>query len=146
MKNIFYYLIPFVLIFSNCKMGNNPGNYNSPLAVVIKLNAAEELRNFDEAKKYQNIQSIYGEIAKKESKDPEKLWHDMVDFFYNISRGSKFTNLIVYYNYNIREVIDNNNAEVILIAKNSKDNIKSINYTLKFEKDSWIVEKIEYKH
>ena len=56
-------------------------------------------------------------------------------FFYNMGQDKKFSNVFGYYNYNIKEKIHDNKAEVIFVPKDSLySNIKKTIYTLELEK------------
>lgn len=137
--------ILFIVFFSNCNNARK-NNINSPLATVIKLNAAEALMDFDEAKKYQDVNAVYGKYVKGDTAKPEDLWKQFVASFNSISNDRKFTNQTKYYNYDITETINNNNAEVVLKAKNEGANLQEIIYKLELRQSGWIIKDIEYKN
>jgi hypothetical protein len=118
---------------------------NSPLATVIKLNAAETLMDFAEAKKYQDINKIYGKYSESNKATPEDVWKEKVTFSYNLAKDKKFTNQWEYYDYDIIERIDNIYAEVIFKSKNSGESLQGITYKLELRQSNWIVNDIEYK-
>jgi len=115
-----------------------------PLIAVIKLQSAEANLNFEEAKKYIDVKSVFGKHP--ESKNPEKEWKDMVSFFYNLGNNKKFTSQFKYYNYDITESVDNSKARISFIAIDKGSRIKEINYTLYRINDKWKIVDIQYSN
>ena len=60
---------------------------NSPLVTVIKLNAAEALLDFTEAKKYEDINKIYKDPSNSEA-NPEEIWREYITSLYNMGKSS----------------------------------------------------------
>lgn len=118
---------------------------NSPLVSIIKLQSSEALGDFNEAKKYQDIDKLYGEYAKEVSTTPIRYWMDYVASNNKLGRDNKFTNQIKYFNYDIEEAINGDSSEVIFNNKNRSDRIQAIIYSLKLIDSTWILQKIEYK-
>ena len=143
--NKFIVVITIASLLYACAQAPNKA-VNSPLATVVKLQCAEELGDLSEARKYQDIPMIYGELAQKEGKNAEEHWQDYVNFGLALSKDKKFSNRIKYFNYDIEENITGNNGKVFFRAKDPHANIKEIVYRLALIKDSWIVQKIEYKN
>lgn len=114
----------------------------SPLAAVIKLISAEALADFDEAKKYIDVNKVYS--GNVDTLTPEQAWKDQVMFFYNMSRDKKFTNVFKYYNFNIKEEEKGDNATVVFESIHPEDSISKILYTLDRHNNTWEVVKIEF--
>jgi hypothetical protein len=110
---------------------------------VMKLQSAEAEMKFEEAKKYIDVASVFRNYPN--SQDPEREWRESVTFFYNIGNTKKFTNRFRYYNYDILESVNSNNAEVRFVATNKTAHLKEIVYSLRREDESWRVVEIEYK-
>ena len=125
----------------SCK-GQYSNMGDTPLVTVIKLQSAEALLNFEEAKKYIDLEKVFEENP--ESNDVEKEWKEMLTFFHNIGKDKKFTNQLKYFNYDIREEIKGNKAEVSFAAYNKEAHIKEIIYSLDKLKDRWRVIDIQH--
>lgn len=130
-----------LLISCNSKMSIS----NSPLASVIKIQSSEALGDFDEAKKYQDINKLYSQYAKEVSVAPERYWIDFVTANNKLGRDKKFTSQVKYFNYNIEEVINGNESKVFFYNKNKSDRVQAIIYDLKLLDSTWVLQKIEYK-
>lgn len=137
MKNLI--IIILVILSVNCK-GQDNRMKNSPIVTVIKLQSAESLLNFEEAKKYIDLKKVFKDNP--ESTDVEKEWKEMITFFYNLGKDKKFTNQFKYYDYNIIELIDESKAEVKFIPIDQDS--KKIFYSLELKNNTWIV--IDIKH
>jgi len=89
------------ILFTACERRNRQdSNIESPFSVVIKLQSAEALLQFDKAKKYIDIESVYSKYIEDSTKTAEDIWKDYLNFNYSISSSSpKFTNVFKYYNY-----------------------------------------------
>jgi hypothetical protein len=114
----------------------------SPLAIVIKLISAESLANFDEAKKYIDVEKVYSNNI--DTLSAEQAWKNQVLFFYNIGKDKKFTNNFKYYNYIIKEEQKEGNAEVVFESVHPEESISKIIYTLTFHDKTWVVVRIDY--
>jgi hypothetical protein len=130
-----------LLISCNSKMSIS----NSPLVSVIKLHSSEALGDFDEAKKYQDINKLYSQYVKELSVTPERYWIDFVTANNKLGRDKKFTSQVKYFNYNIEEVINGNESKVFFNNKNKSDRVQAIIYDLKLLDSTWVLQKIEYK-
>jgi len=119
--------------------------FNSPLATVIKLNAAETLMDFEEAKKYQDINKIYSKYAENNKVTPEDIWKEKITFFYNLAKDKKFTNQWEYFDYDISERIGNTDAEVIFKSKDPGASLLVITYKLELRQSNWTVTDIVYE-
>jgi len=139
-----YRFVIFILLVLLMSCNNKVSKVNSPLVSIIKLQSSEALGDFNEAKKYQDISKLYGEYAKALSVSPEKYWIDYITAINKLGRDKKFTNQVKYFNYNIEEVINENNSEVIFSNKNKSDRVREIIYDLKLVDSTWILQKIEY--
>ena len=134
---IFYLLI----IGTGCSNKTNIQSKNSPLASVVKLKAAEFLLDFEEGKKYIDINSVYGGKNKVDSLSPEQTWKNLVSFLSG-SIDKKFTRQFQYYDYDIIETVHPKKAEVMFKSKASSN--MSIIYKLELRKEVWIVYEIDY--
>lgn len=139
MKKIIIVFLFFVTV--SCKSQNNVMK-DTPIVTVIKLQSSEALLNFNEAKRYIDIEKVYGKNP--ESKNPQKEWQEMVTFFYNLGNNNKFTSQFKYFNYDITEIIESSKSKVKFKSINKDSQIKEIIYTLDKLNNNWIVVDIEY--
>jgi len=140
-KRIFYIIISFCLvILVSCKTSTT-STKESPLAVVIKLVSAEELSDFEAAKKYLDVEKAYHAM---DTVSAENMWKAKVNFANAIGNDKKFTNIFKYYEYNIREKVINDKAEVMFEAIDPEATVHKIVYHLSSVNKEWIVFKIEY--
>jgi hypothetical protein len=137
-ESIFFGLVLMILVSCNSKMTQ----IESPLAIVIKLISAESLANFDEAKKYIDVEKVYSNGI--DTLSAEQAWKNQVLFFCNIGKDKKFTNNFKYYNYIIKEEQKGENAEVVFESIHPEDSISKIVYKLIQEDKTWRVVKIDY--
>ena len=137
------FLILIVIQFS-C---NNKSIFkaNSPLVSIVSLNSAEALEDFNEAKKYQDVDLLYGQYAKESSITAEKYWMNFVKENNKLASDRKFTNQFKYYNYNIKEMINGSKSQVTFRNKNKSDRIQTIVYHLSLRNSIWKVIKVEYQ-
>jgi hypothetical protein len=143
MKTIHTLLALVTLAVTGCRHKNTEVQ-NSPLATVIKVQAAEALADTEEARKYQDIESIYGKIAREEKSTPEKAWQEYANFVSSVPNGRKFTNQFKYYNYNISESSRDGTAEVTFRDKDTTASVRTIVYRLELRNGNWIVTGIDY--
>tara|TARA_B110000977_G_scaffold199479_1_gene286994 strand:- start:1546 stop:1971 length:426 start_codon:yes stop_codon:yes gene_type:complete len=139
MKNLVIILL--VILSVSCK-GQDVSMKETPIITVIKLQSSEALLDFDEAKKYIDIEKVFGKNP--ESKNPQEEWKEMVTFFYNLGNDKKFTNQFKYFNFDITETIDSSKSKVKFKSINQESRIKEIIYSLDKLDDRWIVVDIEY--
>ncbi len=139
MKNL---ILLFLLAscYIGCK-GQDKMMEETPLVSVIKLKSAEAVLNFEEAKKYIDLDKVFEKSP--EPRDVEKQWKEMVTFLYNLGNDKKFTNQFKYFNYRISEVIDQPKAQVVFTAINEDSQIKKITYSLDMRDEKWLVVGIE---
>ena len=130
-----------LLLSISCKK-QNVSMKETPIITVIKLQSSEALLNFDEAKKYIDIEEVFGKNP--ESKNPQEEWKEMVTFFYNLGNNKKFTNQFKYFNYNITETINSSKSKVKFKSINQESRIKEIIYSLDKLDNRWIVVDIQY--
>lgn len=120
----------------------NEENSARPLETIIKLNSAEEVKNYKEAIKYIDVNKVYSKCNDDGIK-PYDCWVQYVDFSYNFGReDKKFTNKFGYHNYDIKELIKGNKATVEFTSLHRKK--KEIIYSLEKINQKWIVVKIDY--
>lgn len=136
------FIIFSLLFLSGCTNRGNMEKINSPLATVIKLQAAEFLMDYAEAKKYIDINSVYGGKNLIDSLSPEQAWMEMVSFMSN-STDKKFTRQFKYYDYDVIESVNSSKAEIFFKPKNIVN--KGITYKLELRKGGWIIYEIDYK-
>lgn len=142
MKQKVFIILCSLFLVIGCANKKSMKNINSPLATVVKLQAAEFLMDYAEAKNYIDVNSVYGGKNLIDSLPPEQAWMQMVSFMSN-STDKKFTRQFKYYDYDVIESINSNKAEVFFKPKNSVN--KGIAYKLELRKDVWIVYEIDYK-
>lgn len=141
------YIVSFILLFSlfqGCKNERRNKDLESPLATIIKMQSAEQLLEFEEAKKYVDVNKIYKD-PDNDTASAEDIWKSMLVFQNNLGKSNKFTNQVKYFNYHIVESVNGENAEVFFNAKDRDATIQSIIYKLTLINGSWIVNSIEYK-
>jgi len=136
-----YYVGIIIILFFSMSC-NNENKANSPLAIVVKLQAAETLADFEEAKKYIDVDKVYSNHP--DSISPEEAWKESVTFLYNLGKDKKFTNVFKYYKYDIRETIMKDKATVSFKALSRGDSIKEILYRLELYKNDWKIIGIDY--
>jgi len=139
MKNLIIILL--VLLSISCEE-QNISMKETPIITVVKLQSSEALLNFDEAKKYIDIEEVFGKNP--ESKNPQEEWREMVTFFYNLGNNKKYTNQFKYFNFNITETINSSKSKVKFKSINQESRIKEIIYSLDKLDDRWIVVDIQY--
>ena len=137
-RSLLFSLAIMALVSCNSKMSQ----MESPLAIVIKLISAESFADFDEAKKYIDLEKVYSNHT--DTSSAEQAWRSQVLFFYNIGKDKKFTNHFRYYNYVITEEQKGENAEVTFESIHPEEGIYKIVYTLIRHDNTWEVVKIEY--
>lgn len=113
----------------------------SALAVVIKYNSASELLLYDEAEKYIDINSTFGEFT-EQGKSAHDIWKEYLRFNYNLGNTKKFSNRINYHKYSIVEEFNDSEAKVTFKEINGK---KLIIYTLSLIENGWIIIDINYE-
>ena len=128
----------FLLVSCNTKPA-----MESPLVTVIKLNSAESLLDFEEARKYLDVEKVYSK-NKEANVSAEQAWKEYIRFGYNLGQDNKFTNAFKYHNYNIKESQSGNKGKVVFEALNSKSKIREIIYHLESIEGRWKVVDIEY--
>jgi hypothetical protein len=136
------------LTLSSCSQKQNTVNMEneSPLAAVIKLDAAESFKDFDAARKFIDVEKVYEKTAKEENKSSEIIWKEFVEFNYAIGNSSvKFTSSFPFHKYKIIETINGNTSEVKLVGTESGQRIREIIYKLELQNKSWVVIAIDYK-
>ncbi|NIG56502.1 hypothetical protein [Chitinophaga sp. Cy-1792] len=129
-----------MLILVSC--GNKIHPEESPLAIVAKLISAESLADFEEAKKFIDVEKVYANHP--DTLSAEQAWKTQVTFFYDLGRDKKFTNIFKYYNYTIKEAQNGENASVVFESKTPGDSIDRIIYKLRYYNKTWVVVGIEY--
>ncbi|MBG6130740.1 SepF-like predicted cell division protein (DUF552 family) [Aquimarina sp. EL_43] len=139
MKNL---IVIFLLALHIGCNSQNKNMKETPLVSVIKLKSAEAVLNFEEAKKYIDLDKVFEKSP--ELRDVEKQWKEMVTLFYNLGNDKKFTNHFKYFNYRISEVVKQSKAEVIFAKINKESQVKEIVYSLENREENWVVVDIEY--
>lgn len=118
----------------------------SPLAIVIKLEAAESSKDYDAARNYIDVEQVYSPVAKQEKRAAEDIWKEFVEFKYLLANSSKkFTNTFPFHKYKIIETINGDTSEVKLLGIEEGQRIKEIIYELTVQNNSWKVVSIGYK-
>ncbi len=117
-------------------------NNETPFMAIVKLLSAEQTLNFEEARKYIDVNQVYSKYP--ESRNPEMEWMELLRSNYNLGKDPKFSNSINFYKYNIKEFISGENAVVSLKSKKSNSHIKEIIYKLLLINDQWTVVSIDY--
>lgn len=138
-------LLPLTLLLASCGEQQDRVFMESPLAIVVKLEASEACGNYEAARNFIDVEKVYSAIANKEGKTSEEIWKEFVEFNYSLGRSSKaFTSCLPFYKYKIIEIIKGNVAEVKLIGIEKMQRVKEIIYRLSIDNKSWKVVAIEY--
>lgn len=117
--------------------------YETPFMVVVKLNAAQEILDFDKAKQYIDIKAVFSKYP--ESVNPEKEWKELLRFQYTLGEDKKFTNSFNYSAYDISESVLGKTAKIEFIPSEMPNNRDSrIIYQLELRNNKWIVIGINY--
>jgi hypothetical protein len=125
-----------------CKESKKQG-IESPLISIVKLESAISYGDKETARLYIDVDRVYGEIAKKESKSSEQIWSEMMNSKSEPSKSKKIINSFPFHKYHyIEEIIDKNNATVSLIP--SFDN-RGVYYKLELQDNRWVVVLIKWK-
>jgi len=138
-------MVSLTALLGSCD-SNKAEKFNSPLATVVKMNAAESLMDFEEAEKYQDVDKIYSKFTKGDTVKPHDVWKEVVTSGNSMAAGKKFTNQLKYFNYDIAEKVNSLGAEVNLKAKSPGAEIQAIIYKLELRNAGWTVVDIEYKN
>lgn len=117
----------------------------TPLMTVIKLQSAESLKQYDIAKKYLDVNKVYGELSTEASKTPEEVWTEFIEFNYSLGQSKKFSNTFKYHEFEIIEKVNQDSSVVRFIPYNQEARIKSITYHLLRIDNLWRVIQIDYK-
>src|SRR5690349_4716975 len=124
-RKLFYAL----LTISAMSCQNKKELNDAPLIAVIKLHSSESLADFEEAKKYIDVDKAYSKFA-NDSLTAENAWRENVTFNQRLAQDQKFTNVFKYFNYNISQIVEPSKAEVIFEAKDQNAKLKKIIYYL----------------
>lgn len=95
---------------------------------LIKLNATDDMLDFEEARKYQDVEKIYGKYVDKDNPTADDAWKNEITFFHDLAKDKKFTNQFKYFDYDLSERINGSKAEVVFKSKDPRENIQSITY------------------
>lgn len=112
----------------------------TPFVTVVKLKAAEQSLHYEDALQYIDVVQVYSKLG---SENPVEDWKQSLKFLYNIGKDKKFTNNFGYYNYDIEETVDGNNAIVCFKIKDI-NSTERITYGLEKRQNKWIVITIDY--
>jgi hypothetical protein len=148
-KNKIYISVAILIssVFFACNQAQNYGSIiESPLAVVVKFESAQSIRDYETAKTLFNLESVYGKIAKESNMSAEIFWKQLVEFNYSIGNSSpKFSTCFPFQNYTIKEKVGNKTSVVQFINKDKNAPIKEIKYTLsQTNQSNWIISTIDY--
>src|ERR1700759_4244877 len=102
MKNTGLLLVVIMVLLVCCRI-RKMETLNSPLVTVIKVHAAEALLDFDEAKKYEDVNKIYKDLADSNA-SPEDCWRNYMTPLNEARKCSKIsTNQRQYFEFAISE-------------------------------------------
>lgn len=119
-----------------------PQECESPLSVVIKLQSAESIQDIDAAMVYIDVESVYTELAKKEGLTAKEYWKDFMSLGATVN-DKKFTKNILYHDYVIEELIENEYSAMVVFRSKLESGIV-IRYGLRKNDGPWVVSTIEY--
>jgi len=139
-----YYILCFSLAIMMSLSCTNKTKYaEGPLSSIIKLFSAEEVKDFDEAIKYIDVNRVYAD-CKQENKTPIECWKERVNFAYNLGQTNKFTNHFKYHEYKITESVKEGNAKVELAPLKTDTGNKTMVLELEFRNGNWVVIKVNH--
>ncbi len=147
MKPYLAYLL-FGLLFASCEQKKDTAiaMTESPLVIVIKLEASESFKDYETARNFIDVEKVYSVVAKQENRKPEDVWKEFVEFNYSVGNSSnKFTSSFPFHKYKITEMVSGDRAEVKLEGTENGQQIKEITYKLALENKTWKVVSIDYK-
>lgn len=113
----------------------------TPFVTVVKLVSAEQSLHLEEAMQYIDVVQVYSKLG---SENPIEDWKKLMKFEYNLGKDKKFTNDFQYYDYDIEEMVTDNNAVVCFKAKDVNSSVKKITYGLEKRQKKWVVVSINY--
>ena len=129
-----------MLSMSSCSV-NKTVKLETPFVTVVKLIDAEQALHLEEAMQYIDVEQVYSKLG---SKNPIEDWKTLIKFNNNLGKDKKFSNNFGYYNYDIEETVNNNNASVCFKSKDNNASIKMITYGLEKRQKKWVVVSIDY--
>jgi hypothetical protein len=141
MKALKYTFILLILVTA-CHSKTN--QEESPLAVVIKLQAAESFFDLKEAQKFIDVERVFGNMA-SDTLTAKDAWESVVMFGKSLARDKKFTNFFRYYEYKITEEVSKHNASVYFESINRERPTRKIIFSLESRNNHWIVVSIKYQ-
>jgi hypothetical protein len=138
-------ILLFSLIAYSCAKdtANQNRPMESPLSSVVKLMSAESFGHLEEAEKYIDVESVYSKHL-DDTIDVKSIWKQQIDFKTSLNKTSKFTGHFKYFQYKIKETINDNEASVLFIPNNEESKIKEIKYSLIVQDGRWKVVQIDY--
>lgn len=108
---------------------------DSPLHVVIKLLSAESVGNFEEAKKYIDIEKVFSKDPSYNNRNADSIWSEYKEYIQSMGsltdRSGKFTNCFLYYQYDISEY-GRGDQFFVEFRQNDRFARKRILYTLQY--------------
>jgi hypothetical protein len=138
-NKIILYLMGLLGLLNSCYV-NKTVKLETPFVTVVKLKSAEQALNLEDALQYIDVVQVYTKLG---SENPKEDWEKLIRFNYNLGKDKKFTNTFGYYNYDIEETVNGNNASVCFKAKDDSTSIKMITYGLE-KRQKWVVVSINY--
>jgi len=129
-----------MLSIGSCSV-NKTVKLETPFVTVVKLIDAEQALHLEEAMQYIDVEQVYSKLG---SENPIEDWKTLIRFNNNLGKDKKFSNNFGYYNYDIEETVNRNNANVCFKAKDNNASIKMITYGLEKRQKKWVVVSIDY--
>lgn len=143
-KRSLYSIGIIVLIFCSCNENKIDKGNRNPITSVIKLESAQLFNDYEIAREFIDLTSVYGEIARIENTKVDSIWFRAINFNNSLGNSSsKFRPLLPFHKYNIIENINGNTSTVELTPTNKSS--KKIIYSLNLKNNQWIVIKIKYE-
>lgn len=143
MTTLIYFLLCCTLI--SCTADTSCVPVDSPFAVVVKLESAEFLKEYDRAERYIDVEAVYSGIAQREGISPDSLWRLVVEGRIRLGESSrKFTGRFSFHRYDACELIHGDSAEVVFRESGvTKDSLVDV-YRLARRDNSWKIISIKY--
>ena len=137
----FRFAVVIAFIFFSC--GENTSKLSCPTVTIIKLESALFFNDYEAARSFIDLNSVYGEIAKTENTTVDSIWFRVLNFNNSIGNSSpKFRSLLPFHKYRIIEHTYGNKSTIELDPINKSS--KKITYSLNLENAQWIIVQIKY--
>jgi hypothetical protein len=117
----------------------------SPFAVVVKLESAEFMKEYDAARQFIDVNAVYSGLARHEGITSDSLWRLIVESKFRLGESSrKFTSQFCVHRYDACELMYGDSAEVVFRQSGVTNGSIVGVYGLSRRGASWLVTNIRY--